>query len=142
MPPPAKGEATRSRRHVAGLSIEEMLKRASGPNPDPEAQYKLWWLSEGPEQYRWLCRAADQGHSEARIRIGILYESGSVGFRRDLVRTYVWYKLAAPEDPWAARHAERIRSSLSPNEIAEAERLLSAWEPGQCERDLVPADPD
>ena len=95
-------------------------------------------MTEGSESYKWLCRAADQGLPEARARVGILYEYGAAEVDRDLVRACLWYRLAAPEDYSAARDAERIRGNLTPNEIAEAEQLLSAWEPGQCERELLP----
>ena len=133
---------TWSPRSVAGLSVDQWLKRASGPNPDPEAQYQLWWMTEGSDSYKWLCRAADQGHPEARARLGMLYEYGSAEVDRDLVRACLWYRLAAPEDYWAARDAERILGNFTPNEIAEAEQLLSGWELGQCERELLPAVSD
>ena len=84
----------------------------------------------------------DRGHVLARKQLAISYECGASGVKKDLIRSYLWYVLTGPEESSAVERSERIRENLMPRELAEAEQLLSDWEPGQCERLLdVPLSP-
>lgn len=109
----------------------------SAYNGDAEAQLQMYWRIPTPDRFEWLCRSADQGHLDARYRIGILYEHGSEALPSDYVRAYQWYMMAAEVGAyWAGRAAERIKEKLTPEQMAQAERLISEWRPGQCSLEL------
>jgi hypothetical protein len=89
--------------------------------------------------HRWLCKSADQGNSEARYRLGMLYENGGEGIRKDYVSSYLWYVLSSQSgNYWGGRHALRLRENhLNAESITAAENMVAAWQPGQCEIDLA-----
>ena len=110
--------------------------------PDDTASGKSKWLSWSQEtlhqNYRDLCFAADHGLSDAMMNLAFEYEHGFSVIQKDLVRAYIWYRLAANSGIALAKaDAERIETTqLSTEERGEAERLLDAWEPGQCVQDI------
>ena len=102
-----------------------------------EAQYRLGAMyAEGdgvPEDYveaiRWLRMAAEQGYAEAHYGLGVIYER-SVGVPENNVRAYAWYIVAAAKgDAHARQDKERIAESMTPVEIAAAQKLAREyWE--------------
>jgi hypothetical protein len=91
----------------------------------------------------YLCSSADQGHPDARYRIGWLYENCAEGLSCSSIRALYWYRLAAKSQHYlGAVNAKRLTEASKPDELAEVERLIEAWEPGQCSRDLFPENPD
>jgi hypothetical protein len=97
---------------------------------DPEAQFRLYELSpHDPERMKWLCLSANQGYAEAQNRLGTSYRYGW-GVERSLVQAYKWYALeieAGNTD--ARRDHDDIAPSMTPAQIAEAERLAAEWTP-------------
>ena len=92
-----------------------------------------------------MCRAADQGLSQAQGRLADIYYNGWFGINTDFVRSYLWFALAArSQDKWGA-WAERQRKSrfneLTVAGVRQAEKMLADWQPGQCERELTPDYP-
>lgn len=85
--------------------------------------------------------AAKRGHAPAQYVYGALLEQGW-GVKQDLIEAYVWYALAAKEDPkvleavsmnFNARQAvETVRRKLNGHDLAKAERRLKKWEPAQA----------
>ena len=124
---------------VAGLTNEQLLSRAE--QGDREAQLQLYWNTVAYDissAHRWVCRAADQGHPDARYRIGLLYHYGNEGLPRDSVWAYVWYSLAANTGNHnAARTLEWFTPEIQPSQIKEGDRLIHAWRPGECEAQLA-----
>ncbi len=60
------------------------------------------------EAARWYRRAAEQGHGEAQVNLGLLYEAG-LGVRQDYLEAARWYRKAlecgsAPSRDAAAVH--------------------------------------
>ena len=60
------------------------------------------------EAARWYRRAAEQGHGEAQVNLGVLYEAG-LGVRQDYLEAARWYRKAlecgsAPSRDAAAVH--------------------------------------
>ena len=46
----------------------------------------------------------------------------------------MWYSLAASNGhPAGGHHRDWLADQLTPEQIAEAERLVEEWEPGECE---------
>ena len=102
-----------------------------------EAQYHLGAMyAEGegvPENYteatRWLRTAAEQGHAEAQYGLGVVYER-SAGVPENNVQAYAWYIVAAAKGDTHARDSkERIAESMTPAEVAAAQKLAREyWE--------------
>ena len=84
------------------------------------------------------CPNADLGHADAQLHIGDIYYSGSYGQEVDPVRAWVWYSLAAKGgEMQAAEKLAQVTAVLSPEQLAEAQRQLAAWQPGHCLQELV-----
>jgi TPR repeat protein len=107
----------------------------------------------------WLCRAADHGQVNARNELGELYFYGSDKYRKfenvhissDLSRSCMWFDLAGYAQiigepkrsniqhlsgSYKSAEVERTAKVMTAHELAEAERLILTWEPGQCDRDI------
>jgi TPR repeat protein len=75
------------------------------------------------EALKWFHAAADQGDPAAQFDLGFMYANGQ-GAMRDLVEAYKWYDLAdSQNEPNAARNRDALSSSMSPLQVAEAQRL-------------------
>ncbi len=79
----------------------------------------------------WFHKAAAQGNNTAQGFLGWMYSAGK-GVPKDMVIAYAWSNVAASG---GSESADRDRSFyenfMSPLEVAEAQRLSSAWKPGQ-----------
>lgn len=85
------------------------------------------------------CPNADLGHSDAQFYIGNLYYN-HVLLKRDIIRAYVWYSLAAMGGyENAASRLQQVKSELTPDQLSMAQNHLETWEPGQCQIDLIEA---
>lgn len=107
---------------------------------DPVAQLRLYNLIDDPENLFWLCRAADQGYPAAQKEVGRLYWEGLRGVRRNRVRAHVWFSLSASTDHNESEVQEMLAKydkEMTSEQIAEAERELATWTPGQCQVELV-----
>ena len=70
-------------------------------------------------------KAARQGHAVAQLNLGDLYSRG-LGVPRDLAQAYRWLALAANQGRhWAAVRRDETATSMTPTELAEAQRLLA-----------------
>lgn len=91
------------------------------------------------EAFRWAQRLAEGGDVPAQLMLASMYANGE-GIPRSLVRSYMWYAIAASylpkeSDPEALRMAvqkaaeqrELMARLLLPEEEAEAQDLASAW---------------
>lgn len=116
----------------------EMLRRQAEAG-DPEAQFELGndlrLKGELAEARNWWCLAANQSHGKAQERIGDEYRYGRVtDGESDYVRAYMWYHLAASNgDAQAFPSKVSAAGKMTPEQIAEAERLAREWRPGPCE---------
>ena len=72
---------------------------------------------------------AERGDADAQYMMGFLYARGE-GVRRNLVRAYLWFSLAARQgDRIAADAVAGLARRMSPGQIGAAESLVSAWMP-------------
>jgi TPR repeat protein len=84
--------------------------------------------------FNWFRKAAEQGHSVAQDRLGGMYEYGT-GVPQDYVQAHKWYNLAgASADALdvgnrdkATKNRDIVAAKMQPAQIAEAQRLASAW---------------
>jgi hypothetical protein len=83
---------------------------------------------------RWYRLAAEQGDAKAQNNLGFLYEYGQ-GVARDQVKALMWYRLAVARFPpgkgrdAAVRNREIVERKMTPEQIAEAQRLAREWKP-------------
>ncbi len=80
------------------------------------------------DNVRVLCFAAHQGHTDAQNTLAYWYSVGHEPIDQDFVRAYLFYGLAGREGA-----KERMASKLTPDQIAEAERLVAEWEPNPAD---------
>jgi len=122
--------------NYAEMSDQDLRERAVAENHD--AEYELGrraYVHRNAEAAQWFCRAADAGHPNARYMVGLLYEPGqAVGVTNpSYSRAYMWLSLAAAGGAVdALREKERLFDLLTPEQIAEARRLITNWKPGSC----------
>ncbi len=147
--------------------LEEALKKEQdlklfqekATQGDQDAQWALYQMQPTEGSLVWLCRAADQGQTNARNEIGLLYLYGSSEYRQfenvqieiDVPRSCMWFHLAGkakitepPQKkesvlalaPYETVELDRTANAMTDAEIAKAEELIRTWKPGQCERDL------
>ncbi|WP_416907208.1 MAG: tetratricopeptide repeat protein [Polymorphobacter sp.] len=105
-----------------------------------EAQFNLgnmYYSGRGLEQdyaaaVSWYRKAADQGLAEAQFNLGASYDMGE-GVAQDYVQAHKWLNLAGAgaADTETRNEANELRENVAakmqPAQIAEAQRLASAW---------------
>jgi uncharacterized protein len=84
---------------------------------------------------KWFRRAADLGDAEAQYNLGISYAKGEGG-EPDNVRAHMWFNLAAAHFPTsdisrnaAAKERDLVAAKMTPQQIAETQRLAREWTP-------------
>ena len=76
------------------------------------------------EAIRWFTLAAEQGHGAGQFSLGLLYSIG-VGVPKDLVRSYMWFNLAASGGVEIARRSlDRLAKRMTP---PSRSRRPSGW---------------
>jgi len=88
------------------------------------------------EAVKWYRLAADQGFTEAQHDLGVMYLNGQ-GVPQNYVLAHMWFNLAASQIP-ASKKADRdiavndrdsVASKMTPEQIAEAQKLARDWKP-------------
>jgi TPR repeat protein len=99
------------------------------------AQYNLGFMYDigigvalaRAEAANWYRKAAYQGFAAAEANLGALYARG-YGVPKDYVQAYVWCALAAEQgDGYALENRNFIAKAMTPDQIAEAQRLARQW---------------
>jgi TPR repeat protein len=85
------------------------------------------------EAVKWNRLAAEQGDAEAQHNLGVSYHRGE-GVPQDYVQAHMWFNLAASRAPASERdEAIKMRnvaaSNMTPEQIAEAQKLAREWRP-------------
>jgi TPR repeat protein len=88
------------------------------------------------EAVKWYRKAADQGDARAQNNLGDMYAAGS-GVPQDYVQAHKWYNLAVSRYPAsetelrdaAAKNRDSIARNMTPEQIAEAQKLAREWKP-------------
>ena len=79
------------------------------------------------EAVKWYEFAAEQGYVPAQVNLGLHYADGS-GTARDYAEAVKWFTIAAElGDASAARYRDAIIGVMSPEQLAEADRLANLW---------------
>jgi hypothetical protein len=83
-----------------------------------------------PTGHMWACIAANRNRAEAQDQMAKLHFWGSDPAEKDLVEAYKWSKLAANnQEDYTAESIALIEPKLTPEQIAEADRLVAEFEP-------------
>ena len=101
------------------------------------AQFNLGLMYDNgqgvPQDYAaavsWYRKAADQGNAKAQFNLGYDYANGQ-GVPQDYVQAHMWANLAAASGyADAVKNRDIFAAKMTPAQIAEAQRLASAWKP-------------
>ena len=88
----------------------------------------------GTRQSMVVRLAADQGYADAQNSLGALHWEG-LGVRRDLVEAARWLHLAADQGHALGQdNLDKVEARMTTEQIAEAQRLASEWQPTQPSR--------
>jgi TPR repeat protein len=75
-------------------------------------------------------KAAEQGNADAQTKLGTMYYEGK-GVPQDYIQAHRWFNLAASSgdkvSAEAAEDRELAASKMTPQQIAEAQRLANEW---------------
>ena len=116
----------------------DWFRKAAGQG-NAMAQYNLGFMYDTgigvaldqDEAAKWYRKAANQGDAVAQSNLGALYARG-YGVPRDYVQAYMWSSLAAARgDRYALKNRNFIAKAMTPDQIAEAQRLTLEWKPAK-----------
>jgi hypothetical protein len=128
------------KREVA-LALDKIWLRGNEA-PQAKMQFCLGGMYRGGYGVRkdyqqaayWYQKAAEQGHVVAQSNLGSMYERGE-GVPQDYILAHMWFSLAATngDDALIRRNAAsssaRVAAKMTPQQLAEAERLAREWKP-------------
>ena len=86
------------------------------------------------ESLKWFRKAADQGDALAQSGLALMYQQGQ-GVPQDYVQAHKWFNLAASRETDTkrrdlfARSRDVIAGKMTPEKVAEAQRLAREWKP-------------
>jgi TPR repeat protein len=80
------------------------------------------------EAFQWFRQAADRGHGAAACKVGSCYSAGR-GVPQDNVQAYVWFSVGIAAGLDAAQDRDAVASKLTPDQVKEANLLVSQWKP-------------
>jgi TPR repeat protein len=84
---------------------------------------------DAAEAVKWFRKAAEQGYAEAEHMLGVCYIGGE-GVPKDYVEGYKWENISAASGNQLARdNLEKIEKVMTPQQIAEAQKLSREWKP-------------
>jgi TPR repeat protein len=84
------------------------------------------------EAVKWYSMAADKGDVAGQSDLGLSYSNGT-GVPKDYVLAYMWFDLAAAREGYPdsgdAQNRDDVAKLMTPDQIAEAQRLARDWKP-------------
>ena len=115
--------------------------RKAAEQGDASAQFDLGYMynnGEGvPQDYaevvKWFLLAAEQGYASAQFNLGVMYHQGE-GVPQDYLQAHKWFDLAASRSSGQdgekfRKTRDRLAGTMTPEQIAEAQRLAREWKP-------------
>lgn len=121
-------------------SVRWLLLSAKQGYPDAQLMLAMRYregrgvLKNYSEAIDWATKAANQGHAESQFNLGD-WLLNTEGLKRDKVKAYMWLNLAAVKDYQGAAGArDKLEREMTPEEIAEAQKLSREWEPKMDEK--------
>ncbi len=97
--------------------------------PDFEAGDKAYNRGDYAAALREWRPLAEQGDALAQASLGVMYRLGW-GVPLDYVQAHLWWSLAASQgNKNAASNRDKVAGMMTPEQIAEAEKLAREWKP-------------
>ncbi|MCZ6592664.1 MAG: peptidoglycan-binding protein [Alphaproteobacteria bacterium] len=84
------------------------------------------------EAVEWYRAAADQGYGPAQDKLAFMYETGQ-GLLQNYVQAYKWSTLAIRHGVDVRKTRDVLAAKMTPEQIAEADRVVVAWRPRLAE---------
>jgi TPR repeat protein len=79
------------------------------------------------EAVKWYRKAGEQGNAVAQFNLGVSYMNGW-GVPLDYVSAHKWFDLvAASDNEKGHRFREEVAKRMTPDQIAEAQRMAREW---------------
>ena len=101
----------------AQVYLGEMYFNGKGVPQDDKQAVKWWKL------------AAEQGVALAQFSLGLIYEHGQ-GVPQDYALAHMWFNLCgSSRDQDCEKNRMKVEKKMSPQQIAEAQRLARNWKP-------------
>lgn len=133
------------KRIFAGVVLVAMLTSGAvaGPLEDAWTAYKRGDFATALQLWR---PRAELGSDVAQVNLGFMYYSGQ-GVPQDYVQAHMWVDLAASRFPPSAKedrdqashHRDIVASKMTPEQIAEAQRLAREWKPKRTTQSPAPS---
>ena len=119
-------------------TLDDLLTSAKQGSARDQYELGTRYYNSGKraEGWRWLCVAAHNGLPAAQSRLAFLYRYGHAPVTKSIDQAHIWYGLAASNgDPAAAELQESLARTMTPDQRAQAERLVREWkpDPASCE---------
>ena len=119
--------------------------RLAADQGDASAQFNLGLMyrtgqgvpQDDAQAVKWYRLAADQGDASAQFNLGNTYDIGR-GVPQDYVQAHKWFNLSASRAlvtdekdvrDSAVKNRDILAAKMTPAQIAEAQKLASAWKP-------------
>jgi uncharacterized protein len=117
-----------------------MWYRKAAEQGNANAQNKLGLMyafgigtpKDGAQSLFWYRKAAEQGDASAQFTLGLMYYDGA-GVPENYMTSHMWFNLAAsgagnPElRNQAAKSRDGVAAKMTPDQIAEAQRMAREW---------------
>jgi TPR repeat protein len=85
-------------------------------------------LQDYVEAAKWYRKSAEAGNVVAKVNLGVMRENGFPGVPLNVVLAHMWFNLAAAQGSAdAANFRDEIAADMSPEQVAEAQRLAKEW---------------
>lgn len=86
------------------------------------------------ESVQWIRAAAEQGDALGMVWLGVSYEDG-VGIPQDYVEAHKWFSLSTASGRVAedTAYLDDLAKKMTSEQVNEAQRLATAWEPKEWE---------
>ena len=86
-------------------------------------------LQDDAAAAKWYRLAAEQDYASAQRNLGVMYYNGQ-GVPQDYIQAHIWFNLAASEGDDKSREVrDLVAKIMTPDQIAEAQRLAREWKP-------------
>jgi TPR repeat protein len=99
-------------------------------------EHGLGVRADSAQAVEWYRKAADQGDPTGQMNLGVMYETGR-GVPQDLVQAHARYSIAvsrfadARKRDAATKARDAVAVRMTPDQIADAKGLASAWQPAK-----------
>ena len=124
----------RGDKEMASTLIAKLAKQGAADGQTLLAwmyQYGIGAPHDHAKAVAWYRKAAEQGFAPAQYNLGRIYAVGH-GVPQDYTMAHIWFNLAADrKNRNASEVMGLLARDMTPDQIAEAQRLAREWKPAQ-----------